>query len=97
MKWFNTILLIIIVILLYLRWFGHGGISELKEKKIQLEMKQLEIEKLQKRNQKLVAEVIDLKKGLDAIEERARSELGMIKDGETFIQVINPTEEKNEQ
>jgi len=97
MKWFNTLLLILIAVLLYLRWFGHGGISELQEKELQLEVKQEEIERLQERNKKLSAEVADLKQGLDAIEERARSELGMIKEDETFIQVINPTEENDEQ
>ena len=40
------------------------------------------------RNQRLAAEILDLKHGLDAIEERARSEIGMIKDGEIFYQII---------
>lgn len=44
---------------------------------------------LRERNQALAAEVADLKQGVDAIEERARRELGMIKKGETFYQVID--------
>jgi len=49
-----------------------------------------ENEELRTRNKALEAEVQNLKKGLDAIEERARSELGMIKEGETFYRVIEP-------
>ena len=49
-----------------------------------------EVERLQERNSSLDAEVKDLKKGLDAIEERARSEMGMIKEGEVYYQVIKP-------
>jgi cell division protein FtsB len=48
------------------------------------------LEKLRQRNRALQAEVLDLKKGLDAVEERARSELGMIKEGEVFYQVVEP-------
>ena len=49
-----------------------------------------EVKQLQDRNLSLDAEVKDLKKGLDAIEERARSEMGMIKEGEIYYQVIEP-------
>ncbi len=68
---------------------GNGGRIELQEKQLILEEKTSEIETLKKRNQLLQAEVASLKNGLDAIEERARTELGMIKEGETFIQIIN--------
>jgi len=54
-------------------------------KQVQVE----ENEQLQERNQSLAAEVHDLKNGYEAIEERARSEMGMIKNDETFYQVIN--------
>lgn len=54
-------------------------------KQVQIE----ENEQLQERNQSLAAEVHDLKNGYEAIEERARSEMGMIKNDETFYQVIN--------
>lgn len=49
----------------------------------------LQVDKLKERNQALNAEVTDLKKGLDAIEERARSDLGMISQGEVYYQVID--------
>ena len=51
-----------------------------------------EIAHLQDRNRALEAEVMDLKQGLEAIEERARSEMGMIKDGEVFFQLIDPVQ-----
>jgi cell division protein FtsB len=78
---------------LYQQQFGDGGRKELKEKQVLLVSQQEEIENLKQRNEKLEAEVNSLKTGLDAIEERARSELGMVKEGETFIQVINQTDE----
>ena len=89
MKWFNSALILMICIALYLLWMGNGGRIELHEKQLILEEKTTEIESLKKRNLQLQAEVASLKNGLDAIEERARTELGMIKEGETFIQIIN--------
>ncbi len=56
------------------------------------EIKQAQIEKnqhLSERNQSLAAEVLDLKQGMEAIEERARSEMGMIKNNETYYQIID--------
>ena len=97
MKWLNIILVVLILWALFQQQFGDGGRKELKEKKILLANQQAEIEDLKQRNEKLKAEVISLKTGLDAIEERARAELGMIKEGETFIQVINPTENDGSQ
>lgn len=59
------------------------ALEEVKESKIQ------DTNELQERNQALAAEVVDLKEGLDAIEERARDEMGMIKTDETFFQIID--------
>ncbi len=56
----------------------------------EVEEVKVEVNKLQERNLSLDAEVQDLKKGLDAIEERARSEMGMISEGEVYYQVIEP-------
>jgi cell division protein FtsB len=71
-----------------MRWFGEGGANDFRDKKAQLSLQIEKNKKLELRNEELKAEVDDLKKGLEAIEERARSEMGMIKPGETFIQVI---------
>lgn len=88
MKVVNSILLFLLVIMLWAHWFGTGGSDELKEKEILYKLQLEKNKELQARNEKLIAEVEDLKKGLEAVEERARSEMGMIKDGETFIQII---------
>jgi cell division protein FtsB len=88
MKIINTALLILLLVMLWTHWFGTGGSNELKEKEILYKLQLEKNKELEARNAKLIAEVEDLKKGLEAIEERARSEMGMIKDDETFIQVI---------
>ncbi len=92
MKWLNILLASLIIWALFQQQFGDGGRKELQEKQLLLASQQAEIEVLKQRNEKLSAEVSSLKTGLDAIEERARAELGMIKEGETFIQVINQPE-----
>lgn len=89
LKWLNILLATLIIWALFQQQFGNGGRKELNEKQILLAIKQAEIETLQERNEKLTAEVASLKSGLDAIEERARAELGMVKEDETFIQVVN--------
>mgnify|MGYP001954384606 CR=1 FL=1 len=91
MKWFNSALLLLICIALYLLWLGNGGRVELKEKQLILEEKAAEIVELKKRNQLLRAEVESLENGLDAIEERARINLGMIGQDETFFMVVSST------
>ena len=71
-------------------WFGQGGRPEVRHLQERVAMQQRENAELRKRNEALAAEVHDLKSGTEAIEERARSELGMIKQGEVFYQVIEP-------
>lgn len=84
-----TYLLIGLVVLLqYPLWFGSGGLIASWRLQREIEVQQAENARLAERNLALSAEVVDLKKGLTAIEERARTELGMIKQGETFFQVI---------
>lgn len=84
-----TYLLVGLVVLLqYPLWFGSGGLIASWQLQREIEIQQLENARLAERNLALSAEVVDLKKGLTAIEERARTELGMIKHGETFFQVI---------
>jgi len=69
-------------------WLGDGGIPEVLQLQHEVQRVSVDVSKLQERNRSLGAEVQDLKTGLDAIEERARSELGMIKSGETYYQLI---------
>ena len=71
-------------------WLGAGGWREARELQDSVSAQREENARLQQRNDALSAEVEDLKSGETAVEERARSELGMIKPGETFYRVVEP-------
>ena len=88
MKLLIAILVILAVLLQYRLWFGDGGLLEVWELHRAVETQKQENAVLMERNKALEAEVKDLKQGLDAIEERARSELGMVKKDETFFQAV---------
>jgi cell division protein FtsB len=81
-------LVIVLLILQWRLWAGEGGVSELRQLEEQLMAQQSENEALRLRNQMLENEVLDLKTGLEAIEERARSDLGMTREDEIFYRVI---------
>ena len=81
-------LLILLVILQVTLWFGGGGLLELWEQHQEVEARRGENARLRERNEALNAEVLDLKQGLDAVEEHAREDLGMVKEGEVFYQVV---------
>ncbi|HEA25882.1 MAG TPA: cell division protein FtsB [Ectothiorhodospiraceae bacterium] len=85
-----TILIVLFVLLQYRLWLGTGGLVRLWQINQAVEQQLQENNRLEERNLALEAEVIDLKRGLEAVEERARSELGMIKKGETFVQIVTP-------
>ncbi|MBM4226619.1 MAG: cell division protein FtsB [Gammaproteobacteria bacterium] len=74
-------------------WFGKGGLRDASRLEAQIEAQEKELEALRLRNGKLAAEVVNLKEGLEAIEEIARSEMGMVREGETFYQIIDPVPE----
>ncbi len=86
------VLTVILVLLQYRLWFSHAGLPSVLHLNRSVAVQTEENAKLAERNQVLTAEVQDLKSGLDAIEERARSELGMIKENETFFQIIEKKE-----
>ena len=86
------LLLVMLVTLQYRLWVGDGSLAEVHGLKLEIAKQRLELERLNRRNRALQAEVSDLKNGLKAIEERARSELGMIRQGEIFYQVVKPQE-----
>jgi len=90
MRWLLAILALIFLGLQYKLWVGEGSLAEVWHLKGAVEQQRGENEALKERNRALDAEVRDLKQGLEAVEERARSELGMIREGETFYQVIEP-------
>lgn len=88
MKIIVFILIALIGHLQYRLWLGDGSISEIKTYQARLDELKIQVEEKKHRNEMLYAEVLDLRKGQEAVEERARDELGMIKTSETFIQVI---------
>ena len=80
------VLAVLILLLQYPLWFGKGGWYRVWDMDRQLGSQREVNQKLEQRNAALDAEVRDLKSGYDAIEERARFELGLVKDGEVFVQ-----------
>ena len=87
-KIISTVLLAVLLVLQYPLWLGDGGLIALWKLEREIRQQQAENTKLKARNTALEAEVQDLKQGYAAIEERARAELGMVRKGETFYQVI---------
>ena len=79
------------LLLQYPLWLGKGGWMRAWDLERQVEAQARTNDGLKRRNAGLEAEVRDLKNGLEAIEERARFELGMVKDNEIFYQILDPT------
>ena len=88
MKILLAVLILILIGLQYKLWFGDGSLSEVVQLSRELEIQKQRLRELEERNKILEAQVLDLQTGLDAFEEKARNDLGMIKEGETFIQLI---------
>ena len=87
MRWPTWVLVALIVLLQYPLWLGKGGWLRVWDLDRQVSAQREVNQKLETRNAGLDAEVRDLKTGFDAIEERARFELGLVKEGEVFVQV----------
>ena len=92
MRLLIAILILLLVVLQYRLWVGPGSLAEVNNLKQEIAELEKELVGLRERNRALQAEVKDLRGGQSAIEERARSELGMIKEGEVFYQVIQSPE-----
>lgn len=88
MRWFNWALALLLVSLNLKLWFGDDGIRDVHQLESDLAELQLRAAELEQRNRALAAEVADLKSGLEAVEERAREDLGMIKPGEVYFQYL---------
>lgn len=88
MKIFVAVIILLIASLQYRLWFGDGSIQQNEAYQQRLDQLKLQVEEKRQRNEALYAEVLDLRKGKEAVEERARYDLGMIKEEETFFQVI---------
>ncbi|MEX0738381.1 MAG: cell division protein FtsB [Pseudohongiella sp.] len=88
MKALVTALVLVLLVLQWRLWVGDGGVADLNRLEEQLAVQQQENEALRERNQMLESEVLDLKNGLEAVEERARADLGMTRKDETFYMII---------
>ena len=87
-RWILLFLIVAILALQYRLWFGEANMREVWQLRQEIERQRSENDHLVVRNHQLDAEVKDLKQGLAALEERARNELGMVKEGETFFQLV---------
>ncbi len=88
MKWLAITLGVVIAVLQYRLWLSDSGVRELSRMQVAVEQQRAQNAALVERNRQLAGEVRDLKTGMAALEERARSELGMIAGNETYYQVV---------
>jgi len=88
MKWLAAALAVVVVLLQYRIWVSDNGVRQVQRLRQAVAAQQAEDGQLTERNRQLAAEVRDLKTGMVALEERARSDLGMIQHNETFYQVV---------
>lgn len=94
--WSKVLVVLLVTLLVWFQyrlWVGDGSLAEVWQLRREIASQSAENERLRERNRVLEAEVRDLKRGFKAIEERARSELGMIRENETFYQIIEPQEQ----
>ncbi|MEE9342213.1 MAG: cell division protein FtsB [Gammaproteobacteria bacterium] len=89
MRWWVGLLLLLLGLFQYRLWVGDGSLAEVWQLHQRIDAQEIKNTGQKEKNQALEAEVEDLKQGRAAIEERAREELGMIRDDETFYQVID--------
>lgn len=89
MKWLWCVLALMILVLQARLWTGEGSFVQAWQLEHRIARQKAADDKLEARNDRLLAEVNDLRRGNGAIEERARNNLGMIRKGETFFLVVN--------
>ncbi len=90
MRAVTLILFVVLILLQFKLWLGEGGYTEVTRLETRVEAQRQKNNELLQRNAELQAEVEDLRDRLDAVEERARNELGLIKPDEKFYQVVPP-------
>ncbi len=93
MKWLIAILILLLLGLQYRLWVSEGSLSHRAGLQEQIDQQQAENSRLRERNAVLAGEVEALKSGIDAIEERAREQMGMVKEGETFFMIVKPPQD----
>ena len=95
MKFITIIMVLLLLLLQYRLWTGNSSLIEVSLLRDEITKVKSENDRLKERNLSLTAEVFNLKQGHEAIEEIARSEMGMIKDGETFYQIIESADQES--
>jgi cell division protein FtsB len=90
MRYITIALLALLALVHAELWFGKGGVPRMMELSAKLREQKAENAAARQRNEQLVAEVRDLKEGLEMVEEKARFELGMVKPDEIYVQVATP-------
>ncbi len=85
--WLFVVLILLLAGLQYRLWVGDGSLAQVAALQQQIAEQKGENQRLLERNRILEAEVLELKKGMETVEERARHELGMLKEGETLYQL----------
>jgi cell division protein FtsB len=92
MRLVTVVLIVLLGLIQYPLWLGHGGWLRVQDLQRQLAEQKQNNADLKQRNDRLAGEVQDLQQGTDASEERARYELGMIKSSEIFVQFVAPNQ-----
>ena len=95
LKFLAIFLIVVLSYLQYAFWFKSGGVADAKILMLKIEEKEKEINSINIGNRRLIAEVKDLEDGLDAVEERARSLIGMIKEDEVFLRINSANSDTN--
>jgi cell division protein FtsB len=90
MNWVTVILITLLALLQYRLWFGKHSVPDYLVMEQEVTEKSQQNANLTQRNSLLKADISDLRIGLEAVEERARNELGLIKKGETFYRILPP-------
>src|SRR5579864_6184424 len=90
MRLVTVVLIVLLALIQYPLWWGHGGWLRVHELQQELADQQKKNADAKLRNQQIEGEVQDLQNGTAAVEERARYEMGMVKDDEVFVQFVSP-------
>ena len=89
MRWLFATLLLLLVVLQYRLWFAEGSLAEQRRLELQVEEQSRINSQLQERNAVLEREVMELQSGNKGVEQRAREQLGLVREGETFYQFVD--------
>jgi cell division protein FtsB len=92
MRLVTAVLIVLLALIQYPLWWGHGGWLRVHELQGQLARQLQKNADAKLRNERIQGEVQDLQNGTAAVEERARYEMGMVKDGEVFVQFVSPNQ-----